>query len=321
MTRILVQPEHLRTLAAQSRRQADDLRSILGNLSGALGGLDWQVRESAGIEGGWQSARGRGYSLAEQAEALARYLDRKAQAFDEADNAGAAQVGQVAGAFTVAQQQWSGWWQQRSAVFSFPQALVERLWKLGWSAVTAPITWVIGGLGGAISVVGGLLVGVRDLRTSPSAAPGQPAGVAQPVTPSPSAGAVVTGPPSPPALRAADPTQYTSCALYAQARRPDLGQTGGDGGAYNYIQNYRNSPRYYQVPPEATGSALQRTSLRTGTVVIWDRGQQSANATWGHVAIIEAVGADYIEVSEAGWGSGTRRRIPAADVPDLHFIL
>jgi hypothetical protein len=33
------------------------------------------------------------------------------------------------------------------------------------------------------------------------------------------------------------------------------------------------------------------------------------------------VGPDYIEVSEAGWGNSTRRRIPATDLPDLHFIL
>lgn len=321
MTRIVVQPEHLRSLAAQCRRQADELRSILGNLSSSLGGLDWRVRESADVDGSWQSARGHGYSLAEQAEALARYLDRKAQEFDEADNTSAAQVGQVAGAFTIAQQQWNSWWQQSSAAFTFPKVLVERLWKLGWSAVTAPITWVIGGLGGAVSVVGGLLTGVRNLHTSPPAAPRQPGAEAQPVTPSPSAGAVVTGPPSPPALYAADPTQYTSCALYAQARRPDLGPTGGDGGAYNYIQNYRNSSRYYQVPPEATQSALQRTSLRPGAVVIWDRTHPDANSTWGHVAIIEAVGADYIEVSEAGWGNSTTRRIPAANLPDLHFVL
>jgi|GEM_PF-1188050 len=165
MTRIIVQPEHLRSLAAQCRRQVDDLRSILGNLSAGLGGLDWQVRESAGVDGRWQVARGRGYGLAEQAEALARYLDRKAGAFDEADNTGAAAVGQVAGAFTVAQQQWSGWWQQIQPALSFPHDWLIQLARLGQGIVNAPLIWAVTALGSVSAVVGGLLVGTQSLRS------------------------------------------------------------------------------------------------------------------------------------------------------------
>jgi hypothetical protein len=321
MTRILVQPEHLRILADQCRRQADELRSLLAHLGSALGSLDWQVYVAADVERAWQSARGRGYSLAEQAEALARYLDRKAQAFAEADGVGAAQVGQVAGAFAVAQQQWSTWWQQRSALFTFPQNLVEWLLRLGGAVITTPITWVMSGLSGATAVVGGLLVGRRDLRGPQSPRPQPRSETTRPTTTGPP-GPGMTGPPPPPVLREADPAHYSSCVVYAQTRRPDLGRAEGDGGAYNYIQQYRESPRYYRVPPEAAQSGrLQETHLRPGTVVVWDRGQQGANPTYGHVAIIEAVGPDYIEVSEAGWGNSTRRRIPATDLPDLHFIL
>lgn len=324
MTRIVVQPEHLRTLATQCRRQADDLRSVLGNLGGAFGNLDWQVREAANVEGTWQSARSRGYTLADQAETMARYLDRKAQAFAEADHVGAAQVGQVAGAFTDAQQQWAEWWQQRSTIFSFPQDLVARVLWLGRVVLTTPVTWMVTGLTIVTSVVGGLLAGLANLRTPSSSSGPRPPQLDQHADQTAGAGrSDATGATDlpPPDLRDADPGQYSSCALYAQARRHDLGPTGGDGGAYNYIEQYRQSQRYYRLPREATPSGLLQTDLRVGTAVVWERGQQGADATWGHVAIIEEVGPDYVEISEAGWGSGTRRRIPAADLLDLHFIL
>lgn len=324
MTRIVVQPEHLRILASQCRRRADALRSVLGNLSGALGSLDWHVREAANVEGAWQSARSRGYTLADQAEALARYLDRKAQAFEEADHVGAAQIGQVAGAFTVAQRQWSNWWQQRSAIFSFPQDLVSRVLRLGKIVLTTPVTWMISGLTTVTSVVGGLLAGLADLRMPPSSGGSrspQPLQRADQTAGTGRSNEAAAPDVPPPALQDADPGQYTSCALYAQARRPDLGPAGGDGGAYNYIEQYRQSQRHYQVPPEATQSGLLQTPLQVGTAVVWDRSQRGADATWGHVAIIEEVGPDYVEVSEAGWGNSTRRRIPVADLLDLHFIL
>lgn len=324
MTRIVVQPEHLRVLASQCRRQADDLRATLASLSAALGRLDWETRLTTPVEGAWQSARSRGYALADQAESMARYLDRKAQAFEEADHVGAAQVGQVAGAFAVAQQEWTVWWQRRNAIFSFPQDLLSRVLRLGKLMLTTPVTWMITGLTHVTSTVGGWLAGVANLRTpppSPEPAPPQPRPNADRTAEAVRSSQTVATDLPPPTLQDADPGAYTSCALYAQARRPDLGPASGDGGAYNYIEQYRQSQRYYRIPPEATQSGLLQTPLRVGTAVVWDRGQQGADPTWGHVAIIEEIGPDYVEVSEAGWGNNTRRRIPVADLFDLHFIL
>lgn len=320
MARILVQPEHLRDLAVQCRRQADDLRLELSRLGAALGSLDWQIREMAQVENTWHSARGRGYSLAEQAEALAHYLDRKAQAFADADNAGAAQFGQLA---LWAIPIYRNCWRPPAHIFTFPRSWVEWLLWLGRIVIMTPIPWIMTGLGSVTSIVGGLLIGRQDLRVTQSQ-PGvsPPTGDTDvPVTTNLPESTTV-GPPPPPPLQEADPGRYSSCVLYAQARRPDLGLAAGDGGAYNYIQQYRESLRYYRVPPEAAQEGrLQQTYLRPGTVVVWDRGQQGADATYGHVAIIETVGPDYIEVSEAGWGSSTRRRLAATDLPELHFIL
>ncbi len=173
MTRILVQSEYLRNLASQCRRQADELRSLAGNLGAALGGLDWQVRESSGVDGDWQRARWRGLELAEHAESLARLLDRKAEAFDEADSTGAMQIDQIAGVFSASQQQWAGWWQRLQPVLSFPQGWLDHVASFGQNLISAPLTWVASGLGAASAVVGGLLIATKDLL-SPQAVPSGP---------------------------------------------------------------------------------------------------------------------------------------------------
>lgn len=125
--------------------------------------------------------------------------------------------------------------------------------------------------------------------------------------------------PAPPALQEADPNKYTSCALYAQARRPDLGPTGGDGGAYNYVDKFKNTDNSYQIPAGTTD--LNTTPLRKGTAVVWEKSQQGSNKDYGHVAIIEDVGPDYVVVSESGWSSNGRRTIPIDKLSELHFIL
>jgi len=319
MPRILVEPEYLRTLSARWQQLASDLRVVLGRLSGAMGGLDWQVRQSAGVEGEWQSARRRAEALASQAEDMARYLTGKARAFEEADYAGSLALGQVAGAFAVARQQWQSWWQHAQPALSFPQALVRRLLRLGGELVQMPALWTAGPLG-IVARLAGLLIGHRPLRPVP---PGWDKTLQQ------TAGRSAPSPDSPlratssatRRLQAASPADYASCVLYARARRPDLGAPGGDGGAYNYIARYRETGQYYRLPIESASGDLRTTPLRVGSAVVWDRGVHGADPQWGHVAIVEEVGPDYVEVSEAGWATGTRRRIPADQLPDLHLIL
>lgn len=311
MPRILVHPEYLREFSAQWLRAAGELQALCGRVGGAIGGLDWKARQQASVEGAWAQARGQANSLVGQAEAFARYLATKAQAFEDADYAGASAVGQVMGMFVAAQRQSAEWWQRFQTVFALPRCLLNRVLRLGQVLVETPLAWVT-------TIVTGIsgLLGVRALRPL---TPEWQRRAERAVQSSPSP-AVRQGLP-PPSLQPADPAHYTSCALYAQARRPDLIRPiGGDGGAYNYIELYENTRHYYRLPTEAVAD-LRTTPLKPGVAVVWDKGTLDADPTYGHIAIIEKVEPGYIEVSEAGWGNQTRRRIPADQLPDLHFIL
>lgn len=96
MPRIIVIPERLQDLSQQCRQQADALQSMVGQLNGTLNKLDWEARQAANVSGNWQQANGQGAALAEQAQAMSRYLARKAQAFAEADSGLAQEIGLAA---------------------------------------------------------------------------------------------------------------------------------------------------------------------------------------------------------------------------------
>lgn len=160
MSRIKVHPGYLRELGSQWQRAAGELQSIAGRLDGALGGLDWETRQKVGVEGLVNDARRRANALAGQAEAFARYLAAKAQAFEEADRAGASAVGQVVGVFVAAQSQMADWWQRFQPVFSLPRVLIEHLLRLGGMLIQAPVAWITA----VASGMAGLLVGIHPLR-------------------------------------------------------------------------------------------------------------------------------------------------------------
>lgn len=89
MHRIVVVPEQLRALSARLQQAATELDALGGRIGGAYSGLDWETRYKAGVEGQVGDARRRAAALAQQAEAMARFLAAKAQAFEEADFEGA----------------------------------------------------------------------------------------------------------------------------------------------------------------------------------------------------------------------------------------
>jgi len=166
MPRIIVHPEYLRNVSAQCQRQSSELQAIVSRVSGALAGLDWQVRESAGIENNWNRARALANSLMEQADTLARYLTTKAQEFEEADHASAASVGQVLSAFT-AQQGTDSVWRSLQIRQVLPQlSPVQFLLDLGGRVADIP-TIVVAPLFGLTGLIGGVLVGFRFLRPQP----------------------------------------------------------------------------------------------------------------------------------------------------------
>ncbi len=168
MPRILVQPEYLRSVSTEWQRAAGELQALVGRLGSAFGSLDWEVREHAAVDEAWGQARGHANKLAGQAEDLARYLVAKAQAFEEADRAGATGIGQVLGMFAAAQRPNVSWWQRLQPILTLPGRVVSRWLRLGSITASDPLTWVTTMLWGLGEAAGGLLVGTRVLRpTSP----------------------------------------------------------------------------------------------------------------------------------------------------------
>jgi uncharacterized protein YukE len=91
--RIIVIPERLDDLSRQMTQATSELRDLEGRLGRALGGLDWQVRQQANVEGQVHSARRQALALADEAGRLARFLTDRAAAFRQADAEGAQALG------------------------------------------------------------------------------------------------------------------------------------------------------------------------------------------------------------------------------------
>ncbi|MDY7078822.1 MAG: hypothetical protein SXV54_18060 [Chloroflexota bacterium] len=135
-------------------------------MGSALGGLAWEARQKAGVDGQANHARSQARALAAQAEEMGRYLQRKAQAFEEADGRGVDEVGQVFGAFTEWAQGAPSWW-------GFPSQQVNAWWNLGGvlgeqspiELLRLPAVVSIAVVGVAsLSTISGILPAVQDLR-------------------------------------------------------------------------------------------------------------------------------------------------------------
>lgn len=99
MRRILVQPDQLEALAAQADGAAQQLRDWERKLGQALGRLDWEGSQRAQMESRAAAAGSGAATLAEQAEAMGRFLRLKANAFRQADLAGAQGINQMRAPF------------------------------------------------------------------------------------------------------------------------------------------------------------------------------------------------------------------------------
>ncbi len=93
--RILVTPQRLLEPAGQFQQISAGLMDVENRCQGALTSLDWEARQRAGVEGEVQAAVRQACALAEQAEALARFLSERATAFQQADAEGAQDLGAV----------------------------------------------------------------------------------------------------------------------------------------------------------------------------------------------------------------------------------
>jgi hypothetical protein len=90
--RIRADPERLRVVARELRMISDDLLRLAQRVGGAAGGLDWETRQSLGVDGHAANARQQARLLADRAEAMSRWLAARARAFEEADVNGATRM-------------------------------------------------------------------------------------------------------------------------------------------------------------------------------------------------------------------------------------
>ena len=98
--RIIVNPDQLRDLAKQLTHSGNELHAISDNLSHVLSYLDWEVRQKANVDAQVSTACAEANPLVAQTESMARFLTAKAQAFEEADGQGVANLGQVSNIYT-----------------------------------------------------------------------------------------------------------------------------------------------------------------------------------------------------------------------------
>ncbi|HNR95919.1 MAG TPA: WXG100 family type VII secretion target [Anaerolineae bacterium] len=83
--RIRVDPDRLRHVGGVLSRASEDLHSVERRVKSATSNMDWEIRSSGHVDGQANEARRRVAALAEQLSDLARYLNARAQAFEEAD--------------------------------------------------------------------------------------------------------------------------------------------------------------------------------------------------------------------------------------------
>lgn len=127
--RIWVIPSELHALAALWRQVAHGLEGINLQVQRAWSSLDWEVRQEAALEALVIQARRQALALQEEAQRLARFLEERAVAFEQADQEGVTFLGQVTSAWMATSGRWIA--PQSLAAFSFPAARTRSILSLG----------------------------------------------------------------------------------------------------------------------------------------------------------------------------------------------
>jgi len=341
-----VGPTQLRALGAQLQQVSGELQAVEGRISSALGGLAWEARQKANVDGQANHARSQARALAAQAEEMARYLQRKAQAFEEADGRGVGGVGQVASAFAEWVQGAPSWW-------GLPSQRINAWWNLGGVlGEQSPISLLHLPAVAGIAVVG--LASLTPLSQAFSRAIGDfgeriwnwlhgkgwktnremdrgkseteaTVGTAEQPDARPherKRSRRLTREEIEAKIRAEHGRLPGSeqCTEWAQSRRKDFNGTAlpaismynrENWGAYNYIDIF---------DAKRVDDSNART-LEPGTALVWDRGQKPgpADATYGHIAIFEGFAEDGVLISDANLGDPVRK-LSWEEVKGLYMI-
>lgn len=92
MTRIVVSPPKLQLLGMHLERKSDTLALMASQLQNSLNNLDWETRQKANIDEQVNAGCRQAINLSTQLDALSQFVQTKAQAFDDADLKGAADL-------------------------------------------------------------------------------------------------------------------------------------------------------------------------------------------------------------------------------------
>ncbi|MEM2461007.1 MAG: CHAP domain-containing protein [Candidatus Hadarchaeales archaeon] len=338
--RILVTPEHLSELAGQFQQVSGGLLDVGHRCQGALASLDWEVRQKAEVESEVQAAVRQAYALAEQAEALARFLQDAAHRFAEADR----QELTLAGGAVLGASTPPPFWRLPEGkpgglpfipvprvvvlatgtmvgsltallpwAFSVPANWSERVWNWlhgrGWRTNAE-----LASLPSKGELYDTIMRGFERARKSESTRP--------PIDNRPLTAERDAAHP----LRPADPGQYdqrVGCVQYAINRRPDLRVTDAPiPGAADYIPYYEKKGQVLRL--QGTEADL-RQWVKPGHAVVWPRQHEDLKGTagwnYGHVAIVEEVYPDHVVVSQAGWPGKSRMEIRKDEMASLVVIL
>lgn len=330
--RISVIPEDLHYLSGRLRDCANQIRAMQSRLAGQWSGLDWETQRKSGAEHMVHAALNRARVLADHADDMARFLASKADGFSEADAQSAAAWGRMG----------------ESVVVVAPVTVRPPHWRL------PGLPWLgrqMAKLSGFLLplIPGALLVSLRPLAGSPIRLINEPTSLlnrlqaklgARPATP--------TGTPSSSAPRTWTEKQILGeiesspgrlpgqtgqqCVDWAKRRRQSLGASPlpaistyspKDWGAHNYIRIFGDSAVPI-TPDDVSGTGIAVAGLRPGAALVWDRGhpglEGTAGYTYGHVAVVEAVQADGVWVSQANWPGEPAMFIPNEKMRGLHVV-
>jgi hypothetical protein len=127
--RIRVVPDGLRVLATRWREMARGLDETHRVVQHAWESLDWEVRQASALEAQVVQARWMALALMEEAERLARFLEERAAAFEQADAEGTARLSQAFHQWRASIGNAGALWQQPR--WTFPAARIEACLRLG----------------------------------------------------------------------------------------------------------------------------------------------------------------------------------------------
>lgn len=321
--KIFVNLQSLWNSSKEMDSSGSQIQSAGSTLSGAGSGApSYEGQFAPWVQGIASDANGRSKQMASGVLDLGFRVGKKANEFQAADQAG------LAGISSAGQKQLS--WTEQNALMSWIAGLFGRDWFKKPSFSLLP--WVL--LPGFIITRPGPGPWWRPgpfpwpwwppkvtPRWPPSfwPKPIEPVPPSKPIFPPEKPLPIPAAPkPQPVPLAETDaPTSGGSCAIYAQKRRPDLGPVGksgnGNTGAGNYIHKYKDKVFHTSRSDDLT------KKIAPGYALVWEIGHPQADATYGHIAIVEEVGPDYVWISQAG-SSPTRMKLSREFVSTLYVL-